>query len=40
LPLCAQTAADPAAIKLDPLRVTADLWAMPLARIPASVTRL
>jgi outer membrane receptor protein involved in Fe transport len=26
------------AIKLDTLRVTADLWAMPLARIPASVT--
>jgi outer membrane receptor protein involved in Fe transport len=48
LPLCAQpvrqspgdggTAADPAPVKLDTLRVTADLWAMPLARIPASVT--
>ena len=25
-------------VKLDPLRVTADLWASPLARIPASVT--
>jgi outer membrane receptor protein involved in Fe transport len=34
----AQTAADPAPVKLDPLRVTADLWASPLSRIPASVT--
>ncbi len=25
-------------VKLDPIRVTADLWAAPLARIPASVT--
>lgn len=48
LPLCAQpvrqslgdggTAADPTPVKLDTLRVTADLWALPLARIPASVT--
>jgi iron complex outermembrane receptor protein len=38
LPLCAQNVADPAPVKLDTLRVTADLWAMPLARIPASVT--
>ncbi len=32
------TAADATPVKLDTLRVTADLWAMPLARIPASVT--
>lgn len=32
------TTADAAPVKLDTLRVTADLWAMPLARIPASVT--
>lgn len=38
LPLCAQTAADPAPVKLDPVRVTADLWEAPLARIPASVS--
>jgi hypothetical protein len=46
LPLCAQTAAEPAVklapneenIFLDPVRVTADLWESPLARIPASVT--
>lgn len=38
LPLCAQTTADPAPVKLDPVRVTADLWEAPLARIPASVT--
>ena len=37
-PLCAQDAADPAPLKLDPIRVTADLWEQPLARIPASVT--
>ncbi len=34
----AQTAADPAPVKLDPVRVTADLWEAPLARIPASVS--
>ncbi|MBI2813198.1 MAG: TonB-dependent receptor [Opitutae bacterium] len=38
LPLCAQTAPEPAPIRLEPIRVTADLWAAPLARIPASVT--
>jgi iron complex outermembrane receptor protein len=40
--VCAQTATPttptPAPVVLEPLRVTADLWAMPLARIPASVT--
>ena len=39
----AQTATQPAPaetapVKLEPLRVTADLWASPLARIPASVS--
>ena len=36
----AQTAppADASLLKLEPLRVTADLWESPLARIPASVT--
>lgn len=35
----AQTAAvESPSVKLDPIRVTADLWASPLARIPASVT--
>jgi len=34
----AQSAADTAPVDLDPIRVTADLWASPLARIPASVT--
>lgn len=34
----AQTAADGPAVRLAPLRVTADLWESPLARIPASVT--
>jgi iron complex outermembrane recepter protein len=34
----AQSAADAAPVNLDPVRVTADLWASPLARIPASVT--
>lgn len=39
----AQTAAQPAAtdtapVKLEPVRVTADLWASPLAQIPASVS--
>ncbi len=46
LPLCAQTAAEPAVklapneenIFLDTVRVTADLWESPLARIPASVS--
>ena len=38
LPLCAQTAPETAAIKLEPVRVTADLWEGPLARIPASVS--
>ena len=38
LPLCAQTAPESTPLKLDPLRVTADLWAAPLARIPTSVT--
>ena len=38
LPLCAQTAPESAPVKLDPIRVTADLWAAPLARIPASVS--
>ena len=47
LPLCAQTqGAQPVqrpgstseAVKLDPVRVTADLWESPLARIPASVS--
>lgn len=32
------TAPDAAPVVLEPLRVTADLWAAPLARIPASVT--
>lgn len=31
-------ASDPAPVVLETLRVTADLWAAPLARIPASVT--
>jgi len=39
----AQTAVQPAStdstpVKLEPVRVTADLWASPLARIPASVS--
>jgi iron complex outermembrane receptor protein len=34
----AQPAAEASPVKLEPLRVTADLWASPLARIPASVT--
>ncbi|HEX2862336.1 MAG TPA: TonB-dependent receptor [Lacunisphaera sp.] len=42
VPAPAQTARPPAPetapVKLEPLRVTADLWASPLARIPASVT--
>ncbi len=32
------TTPETAPVVLEPLRVTADLWAMPLARIPASVT--
>ena len=38
LPLRAQTAPESAPVKLDPVRVTADLWEEPLARIPASVS--
>lgn len=38
LPLGAQTTAESAPVKLDPIRVTADLWESPLTRIPASVT--
>jgi iron complex outermembrane receptor protein len=38
LSLRAQTVAEPAPIKLEPVRVTADLWEAPLARIPASVS--
>ncbi len=38
LSLRAQTAGDTAPVKLDPIRVTADLWEAPLTRIPASVT--
>ena len=34
----AQTASDAPPLALEPLRVTADLWASPLALIPASVT--
>jgi len=38
LPLRAQTAPEAAPVKLDPVRVTADLWEAPLASIPASVS--
>ena len=39
-PASTQPGAGPAAetVQLDPVLVTADLWASPLARIPASVT--